>query len=58
MASAPSATDRPLAITLSEVDWEKFVEALENPPEPTEGLKKLFTKNGPMGDNKPFTLEE
>jgi uncharacterized protein (DUF1778 family) len=47
-----------ITISLSEADWEKFVELLENPPEPTEELKALFTKDGPKGDNKPFTVAE
>ncbi len=51
-------TDEPITITLSKVDWEKFVELLENPPAPNAELKALFTKNGPKGDNKPFTLAE
>jgi len=48
----------PITITLSEVDWKKFVELLENPPAPSEELKALLAEDGPKGDNKPFTVEE
>ncbi len=51
-------TEEPETITLSKVDWDRFVELLENPPAPSEELKALFTKNGPKGDNKPFTVAE
>ncbi len=47
-----------MPISLSEADWEKFVEMLENPPEPSAELKALFTEDGPKGDNKPFTVAE
>ena len=47
-----------ITISLSEADWEKFVELLENPPEPSAGLKALMTEDGPKGDNKPFTVAE
>lgn len=51
-------TEEPTAVTLSKVDWEKFVELLENPPAPNAELKSLLTQDGPKGDNKPFTLGE
>ena len=34
------------------------MELLENPPEPSAGLKALMTEDGPKGDNKPFTVAE
>ncbi|WP_171471915.1 type II toxin -antitoxin system TacA 1-like antitoxin [Frigoriglobus tundricola] len=49
-------TDEPATIALSKVDWEKFVELLEHPPEPTAELKALLTEDGPKGDNRPFTV--
>jgi uncharacterized protein (DUF1778 family) len=45
-------------ITLREADWERFVEALENPPEPNAELKALLSEGGAKGDNKPFTVPE
>ena len=51
-------TEEPASITLPKVDWEKFVELLENPPEPNAELKALLTEDGPKGDNKPFTVAE
>ena len=48
----------PVRVVLSKADWERFVEALENPPAPSEELKKLMTEDGPKGDNKPFTIAE
>lgn len=35
----------PEEIILSERDWEIFVSALENPPEPNEALKAAFKKH-------------
>ncbi len=35
----------PEEIILSERDWEIFVSALENPPEPKEALKAAFKKH-------------
>ena len=32
-------------IVLSQDDWERFLDALENPPEPTEKLKQLFAEH-------------
>jgi uncharacterized protein (DUF1778 family) len=58
MALKPSNPEKPTAITLSKVDWEKFVELLENPPAPNTELKALFAEDGPKGDNKPFTVAE
>lgn len=48
----------PETVTLSKADWAKFVELLESPPKPNKALKALFTKDGPKGDNKPFTVAE
>jgi uncharacterized protein (DUF1778 family) len=45
-------------ITLREADWERFVEALENPLEPNAELKALLSEGGAKGDNKPFTVPE
>jgi uncharacterized protein (DUF1778 family) len=56
MAPELLATHPAPTITLSEADWEKFVELLENPPAPNDELKALFTEDGPKGDNKPFTV--
>jgi hypothetical protein len=56
MASEPPDLPPVISVTLSEADWEQFIEVLENPPAPTDELKKLMTENGPKGDNKPFTL--
>lgn len=53
----PNATQA-TKITLSEGDWDRFVELLENPPAPTPALVALMTEDGPKGDNKPFTVEE
>ena len=47
-----------MSITLSQVDWEKLVDLLENPPEPSQELKALLAEDGPKGDNKPFTVAE
>lgn len=30
-------------LTLSQADWEVFLDALDNPPQPTARLKKAFT---------------
>jgi uncharacterized protein (DUF1778 family) len=35
----------PEQIVLSERDWEIFISALENPPEPNEALKAAFKKH-------------
>ena len=35
----------PEEIVLSERDWEIFVSALENPPEPNEALKAAFKRH-------------
>src|SRR4051812_34227280 len=51
-------TEEPATITLSNVDWEMFVNLLENPPAPNEELKTLLAEDGPKGDNKPFTVAE
>jgi uncharacterized protein (DUF1778 family) len=51
-------TEEPETITLSKVDWDRFVELLENPPAPTEALKALMTEDGPKGDNRAFTVAE
>jgi uncharacterized protein (DUF1778 family) len=48
----------PVVITLPEADWERFVEVLENPPEPNAELKALLSEGGARGDNKPFTVAE
>lgn len=48
----------PITITLSKVNWDKFVELLENPPTPSKELKALLAEDGPKGDNKPFTVAE
>jgi uncharacterized protein (DUF1778 family) len=45
-------------ITLTEADWERFVEVLENPPEQNAELKALLAGGGAKGDNKPFTVAE
>ena len=37
----------PTKIQLSDRDWEAFVEALDNPPEPNAALKKLMKEFGP-----------
>jgi hypothetical protein len=58
MTPEPPESQLPTTITLSKVDWEKFVELLENPPAPNEELKSLFSEDGPKGDNEPFTVAE
>ncbi|MCB1873947.1 MAG: DUF1778 domain-containing protein [Gammaproteobacteria bacterium] len=32
-------------LTLNEVDWEVFLDALENPPEPSTKLKQAFAEH-------------
>ncbi len=32
-------------LTLTEGDWEKFLDALESPPEPSEKLKQAFAEH-------------
>jgi uncharacterized protein (DUF1778 family) len=32
-------------LTLNEVDWEAFLDALENPPEPSTKLKQAFAEH-------------
>jgi uncharacterized protein (DUF1778 family) len=32
-------------LTLSEVDWETFLDALENPPRPSAKLKQAFAEH-------------
>ena len=32
-------------LTLNEVDWELFLDALENPPEPSTKLKQAFAEH-------------
>lgn len=32
-------------LTLTEADWEKFLDALESPPEPNEKLKQAFAEH-------------
>jgi len=41
-------------ITLSERDWEIFMNLLENPPPPNEALKALAAELGPWKDSAPF----
>jgi len=31
-------------LTLNQADWEVFLDALENPPQPSEKLKQAFAK--------------
>lgn len=45
-------------IAPSKADWAKLLEVLAAPPAPTNELKALFAKDGPKGNNKPFTLAE
>ena len=33
-------------LTLNEADWEVFLDALENPPEPSTKLKHAFAEHG------------
>jgi uncharacterized protein (DUF1778 family) len=51
-------TEEPTTIALSKTDWERFVDVLENPPEPNAELKALLSEGGAKGDNKPFTVPE
>jgi uncharacterized protein (DUF1778 family) len=39
-------------IQLNAVETERFIRAIENPPEPNSKLKSLFTKNTPKKDIK------
>lgn len=43
----PLEEGEPIRLTLSERDWDAFVAALENPPEPSESLKKLMRLTKP-----------
>ena len=48
LSHALDAADRVLAehevITLSDADWDVFFDALINPPEPNENLKRAFRR--------------
>lgn len=48
LSNALDAADRVLAehevITLSDEDWDVFFDALVNPPEPNENLKRAFQR--------------
>lgn len=57
-AKVVALTDEPTTLALSKVDWDRFVELLDNPPEPNDALKTLMAEDGPRGDNKPFTVAE
>lgn len=41
------AAGGPVAIKLSDRDWDAFMAALDNPPEPNDALKKLMKEFGP-----------
>ncbi|MCL1474517.1 DUF1778 domain-containing protein [Argonema antarcticum] len=43
--AAEQPIPEPESIVLSERDWEKFVSAIENPPEPNEALKAAIKEN-------------
>ena len=42
MSTTTKSQPKTEEIVLSERDWEIFVSALENPPEPNEALKAAF----------------
>jgi hypothetical protein len=48
----------PIAIKLSETDWQKFIEALDAPPTPNEALKELKREFGPWKESGTFQIEE
>ena len=49
LGQALSAADEVIhkheALTLNEADWEVFLDALENPPEPNTKLKQAFAEH-------------
>lgn len=44
------AQDEPERITLSARDWDAFVAAMDDPPEPNAALRELMSEFGPWRD--------
>ena len=45
LAAAEEIIRQHETLTLNEMDWEVFLDALENPPHPNDRLKKAFAKH-------------